>query len=228
MQFQNNRESYFSNRFVAASILIPDMNFTCDSTIVTVTVGGVLQTGKNQSIKLCTWKKNASMPRIYHKSQEIIDLAPDICDYKNNRRYSCSMGGNQISVKSGDILGIELPPSEDADFELNSLLAPPLMNYIFEGTNLSSTVDLCNMSKIITVQPLIMLEISQGDSGTIIIMRAIMRRYVLIEYHIIADDPITRPTSYDQSTSCPTPESTLTSMSPSAASFDSKGKFTLF
>ena len=170
MQFRlgNNRDRYFSDRAVAASysILIPDMKFTCDGTIARVTVGGVLQAGKNQSIKLCTWKENATKPGIYHKSEEIIDLAPDTCDYNNsNGRYMCRlMGRNRISVECGDILGIELPPSEDADFELNSVPAPPLMNYIFEGTNLSSTVNLYKRIGEIRMRPLIMLRINT-DSG---------------------------------------------------------------
>ena len=101
-------------------------------------------------------------------------MAPDICDYENNRRYTCPlMDGNEISVESGDILGIELPPSEDADFELHSVPAPPRMNYIFEGTNLSSTVNLNDRSwsNVIRITPLIfiMLRMNRRDSGIIIV-----------------------------------------------------------
>jgi hypothetical protein len=193
MQFQTDhgtgRSTYFSNRSVAASILIPGMTFTCDATITRVTVGGVVQSGKNQSIKLCIWKKKDQMT--YYKSEEIIVLTSNICDYDENEiQYSCQlkMGEKQISVERGDILGIELPPSDDTDFELHSVpdRDPRLTNYvyIFEDTNFT-TIDLHNKRKEIKVGPLIMLKTSMGDSGTIIF---IMTRHdivdLLIECHI--------------------------------------------
>ena len=75
------------------------------------------------------------------------------------------MGRNRTSVERGDILGIELPPSEDADFELNSVPAPPwLTNYIFETTDFPSTVNLCKRIGEIKMRSLIMLRINT-DSG---------------------------------------------------------------
>ena len=172
---QNGRDTYFSGRSAAVSytVLIPGMKFTCNANITRVRVGGVMRSG-NQRMKLRIWKQHSLTPRIYRKSEDIIDLAPDnaciLCNY-NNRRYTCLlMGENQISVEPGDILGIELPPREDADFVLHSFPAPGLMNYIFEGTNLSSTVWLRNRSRVIKMpRPLVMLRIStgQGDSGTL-------------------------------------------------------------
>ena len=171
MQFRgNDRASYFSNRSVTASysILIPDMKFTCNANITRVTVGGEMRSG-NQTMKLRIWKKTARS-KIYRKSEEVIDLAPDICDYENNRRYTCPlMDGNGISVECGDILGIELPPSEDADFELHSVPAPRLKNNIFEGTNLSSRVNLNDRIKLIRTTPLIfiMIRMNRRDNSGI-------------------------------------------------------------
>ena len=163
MQFRDRSTSYFSGRSVADSysVLIPGMKFTCNAKITRVIVGGVRRSG-NERMKLRIWKENATRPRIYHKSEEIIDLIPDICDYDNsNGRYVCRlMGRNQISVEPGDMLGIELPPSEDADFELYSVPAPLLLNYIFEGTNLSSMVNLCKRIGEINMRPLIMVRIT--------------------------------------------------------------------
>ena len=173
MQFQNDHDTYFSGRSVTASysILIPGMNFTCDDTITRVTVGGVILLG-NQTMKLRIWRETAANTRkkMYRKSDKIIDLVPDICEYENNSQYTktCQlMDGNEISVGRGDILGIELPPSKDADFELHSVPAPPLMNYIFEGTNLSPMVNLNDRprSDIIQMTPLIFIMLRR-DSGT--------------------------------------------------------------
>jgi hypothetical protein len=186
MQFQTDhgtgRSTYFSNRSVAASILIPGMTFTCDATITRVTVGGVVQSGKNQSIKLCIWKKKDQMT--YYKSEEIIVLTSNICDYDENEiQYSCQlkMGGKQISVERGDILGIELPSSDDTDFELHSVPAG-LKNFIFEDTNFT-TIDLRNKSKEIKVRPLIIIMLDSGTCTIILIMTRHDIVDLLIECH---------------------------------------------
>ena len=88
------------------------------------------------------------------------------------------MREKQILVEPGDILGIKVPTSEHADFELHSVPAHGLTNYIFRGTNLRSRVDLNDSIREIEVQPLIMFGMRWRDSGIIIIM---MRRHASIE-----------------------------------------------
>ena len=162
-----------------ASILIPGMNFTCDGTITRVTVGGMRRSG-NQTMKLKfrIWKKNATEPGIYHRSGKAIALAVNSIMCKIRRCTLQLMGVKQISVEPGDILGIEVPPHDDADFELHSVPAPGLTNYIFRDTNLRSRVDLDDSIREIEVQPLILFGIRWRDSGIIIIM---MRRHASIE-----------------------------------------------
>ena len=170
---QSGRTTYFMGRPFAASILIPGMNFTCDGTITRVTVGGVMRPGRNKlHIKFCIWKENSTEPGIYHKSRKAIVLAlnQNMCNEQDRQCMLQLMGEKQISVEPGDILGIELPRHNDADFELHLVSAPGLTNYIFRGTNLLSTVDLSDSIMEIEVQPLIMFGMRSRDSGIIIII----------------------------------------------------------
>ena len=99
-------------------------------------------------------------------------MAPNTCNYEeNNRKYTCQLRGKkQVSVEPGDILGIELPPRDDADFVLHSLSAPGMTNYIFGGPDFPTTVDLRDKIDKIEVQPLIMLGIdTRVESGIIAI-----------------------------------------------------------
>lgn len=150
------------------------MNFTCDGIITNVTVGGhgVIQPGRslNQRIKLRIWKENATDPGVYHRSKKTIFLELSTChsNEQNKRRfYVCRLRvGKQVSVEPGDILGIELPPRDVTDFELHSVSAPGMTNYIFRGTILPPMVDLCDRNGEIRVQPLILLGITWVESGS--------------------------------------------------------------
>ena len=171
MHFRNDldRSSYFSDsRSFAASILIPGMKFTCNANITNVTVGGMRRNGRFlDSMKLCIWKENATKPGVYHKSGKTIVLElNNMCNRQNRPCTLQLMGRNQISVERGDILGIELPPSEDADFELHSVPAPPLTNYIFKATDLPSTVDLRKRIGETKEIPLIMFGEINSNSGS--------------------------------------------------------------
>ena len=168
---QSGRNTYSSGRSFAASILIPGMNFTCDGTITRVTVGGMRRSGKNKKkLKLRVWKENATEPGIYHRSGKAIALAlnNNMCNEKKKRcTLQLLMEEKQISVEPGDLLGIEVPRSNAADFELDSVPMPGLMNYIFRS-NQHSMVNLSDRMDVIEEQPLIMFRLNRGDSGTII------------------------------------------------------------
>ena len=222
MQFRNDRDrstSYFSDRSVAASysILIPGMKFTCNGTITKVTVGGVMRSGNQRmKLKLRIWKENANKLGIYHRSgKEIVLALNNMC---NERCMFQLMSEKQISVEPGDILGIELPPSEDADYELHSVPAPWLTNYIFKATNLPSTVDLCKRIDETKEKPLIMFEINR-DSG-------IHCNYITLQAIVFKSNFITggqtTPNSYDQSGPISCPALGSTSTSPPSAGFDGK------
>ena len=169
----SDRDTYFNDSSYAASILIPGMNFTCADTITRVSVGGMILSGNQKmKLKLRIWKKNATEPGIYHRSGKTIVLARNnvMCNTSNRRCTLQLMGGKQISIEPGDILGIEIPPSDMANFQLHSVPAPGLTNHIFRGTNLHSMVDLNDSIREIEVQPLIMFGMRWRDPGIIIII----------------------------------------------------------
>ena len=147
------------------------MNFTCNGTITNVIVGGVMR-GKQRmkSVRIKFWKESTIEPGIYHESQKTIVLAlnKNMCNKQDRQCMFRLMGKKQISVEPGDILGIEVPQQNDADFELHSVSAPGLTNYIFRGTNLRSRVDLDDSIMEIEVQPLIMFGMRSRDSGILL------------------------------------------------------------
>ena len=169
-EFQNcvhrDEQSYFNR-----TRLIPGMNFTCNGTITNVTVGGVMRGNQRmKSVRIKFWKESAIQPGIYHKSNKTIVLAlkRNMCNRQDRQCMLRLMDKKQISVEPGDILGIEVPPRDDADFELHSVSAPGLTNYIFKGTN-HSRVDLNDRIMETEVQPLIIFGMRSRDSGIILI-----------------------------------------------------------
>ena len=147
--------------------LIPGMNFTCNGTITRVTVAGETQPAGRQGIKLNVWRENESGH--FYKCGQGIVLSSDICrkfqNYDNAFECRLSMR-TRLSVESGDILGIEVPRRDAANFELYSVSARGLTNYIFNGNNLHPTVDLCDRINEAEVRPLIMLGITRMDQGS--------------------------------------------------------------
>ena len=146
---------------------IPGMNFTCRGRITGVTVAGELRDG-SQGMKLHIWEKDGNESGIYQSSGHKVLLSPDMCEYDNSTKiFDCRIPRMmQISVEPGDILGIELPRRNDADFELYSVsepdLEPGLTNYIFKR-NLPSTVDLCNrINENPSLQPLIRIKVNSA------------------------------------------------------------------
>lgn len=151
------------------SRLIPGMNFTCNGKIKKVTVGGVMRSvnKRMKPVRIKFWKESAIEPGIYHKSEKTIVLMinNDMCNEQNRQCMFQLMGKNRISVEPGDILGIEVPPRNMANFELHSVPAPGLTNYIFNDTNPVDLYNRTNETVIeVQLQPLIMLRIDSGTS----------------------------------------------------------------
>ena len=164
--------------------LIPDMKFTCSGTVVRVRVAGRPQQDFNQSMKMQIWRANKTENGIYY--HRINDIAlPSACEMdklipmmvpgpnKNDQIpssvYECKVKQNIAvpAVKTGDVLGIELPPEHSTSFKIYSAMATDQerrlrLNFIFER-NLSSTIDLELHSAInneTAAQPLIIIELS--------------------------------------------------------------------
>ena len=160
--------------------LIPDMNFTCNGTIKKVTVTGIKQDGDRRpmrNMKLQIWRlETATEWGRYHRNYSIelpssckMNMLKVIMMFDRIGIYECTLRSNlQMSVKPGDILGIELPPKPNANLQLYSVTDSGLTNYIFErarGDLQSSTIDLCNKTNETTTLPLVRVEVKPSRPG---------------------------------------------------------------
>ena len=151
------------------------MNFTCSGTIKKVTVTGKkLDDSQRKPIKLQIWRlENATEWGRYHRINNI-ELLSSICRMDMLKKimmfprvgineYECTLKNRQMSVKPGDILGIELPPKPKTNFELYSVTESRLTNFIFERARefepRSYTIDLCNRTSETTALPLVRVEV---------------------------------------------------------------------
>ena len=161
--------------------LIPEMNFTCAGTTKKVTVVGKRQNNMREPMKLQIWRLENSTAvdgRARYQRVENIDLTFNICSDTNvseimiNRRnisiYGCILRESvQVSVEPEDIIGIELPPEQRANFKLYSATGSGLTNYIFKPKPdyQSSTIDLSNRTIETTVLPLVRIEVKPSRTG---------------------------------------------------------------
>ena len=104
--------------------LIPDMKFNCSGTLVGWTVSGRAGNGTLYP-KLQIWRRSDSEPFVYHKNgPEIqIDTEGSVCENISKRcdqNFHCNLSpSRQVEVRAGsDIIGLELPDTDDQGFEL--------------------------------------------------------------------------------------------------------------
>ena len=156
--------------------LIPGMNFTCNGTITGMTVVGEKRSNGSQRMKLNVWREDES--GFFYKAEEF-SLSPDICrKFENyNKVFNCQLSVKmRVSVGPGDILGIELPRQNVANFELYSVPESGLTNYIFYGRkhNFSHAIDLSTHTgptlATSNTQPLIIMRVVQGMYIIIILL----------------------------------------------------------
>ena len=114
------------------TLILPDMKFTCNGTIVEFTVAGFGQGQEQrgeQDPKIQVWRENNSQPGVYYKPGPDIPVADrgteSVCEGglqpvpTNDRLFHCNLNSAaHVSVQAGDILGIELPPTEEDEFQL--------------------------------------------------------------------------------------------------------------
>ena len=144
------------NTDTTVTILIPDMNFTCNAKIAGFTFAGInRQNMGRQDPVIQIWQENSTQLEtggtIYHKTGPAIAIntSKDVgaCDdglpkiTTGSRIYLCILRKDfQVSVQPGDILGLELPSTNDDDFDIMFIKGGP-DNYIFLQ-QVNSTVDL--------------------------------------------------------------------------------------
>ena len=127
--------------------LFPELRFGCSGSIVRFTVAVVNRNGQ-QSPKIQLWRANNS--DVYYKigpDIPIVDRSPTcLRDELGGGIFRCTLNkAFQVSVQPGDILGLELPPENDVDFDIYFTDEGPV-NYVFEE-RLASTVNLSETNR---------------------------------------------------------------------------------
>ena len=161
-----------SNLPESATILIPDMNFTCsDRVIAAVTVVAPttimgLPRG-NRKLQLQIWRQSVDKNGVFYKVEKNIVLTSDVCMRLKREPlakkwqkfdalvFQCSLP-MQPPVQRGDVLGIKVPSMVE-DLPLYFTESGPI-NYVFLGQN-SGRVNLSNYDREIAQQPLITLQV---------------------------------------------------------------------
>lgn len=119
--------------------LLFSVNFTCPGTIVGWTVAG-RQRGGTQYPKLQVWRQDSSRRDYYNKlGRDIqVDAQGSACELITQtcgQVFQCRLRStNRVTVQSGDILGVELPPTNinSIGFDLYFISVPNTQDhYVF-------------------------------------------------------------------------------------------------
>ena len=149
------------------TILIPEMNFSCNATIFGFIVADTGLMPPHSLIQI--WRKNMSESLGYYKVGSNIEINPrptargGVCSYRNRvvtkRIVWCIFNDDlQVSVQPGDILGLELR-NNGINFTTGVI-----NNYIFEGQLQSSMALLNDTNVTITQQiPQIAFNLTSGN-----------------------------------------------------------------
>ena len=142
--------------------IIPEMNFTCDGSIVGYTVAGPIM--GNPEIQVWT-EISRSQPGVHYKkiASASRQIHNNLCTgglkriRSNEEVFHCNLMTG-ISVQSGDILGLKLPRNSGLAFATTTK-APT--NYVFME-RVSSPVALANNISSPKLLPQITLEMESG------------------------------------------------------------------
>ena len=148
------------------TLLIPEMNFTCNATIV-----GFIVAGRNLDIyswpysRVQIWHRNSSQnSSVYYQVRFGFFVTFGVCVAARaivNDTFWCILRDRlQVSVRPGDILGLELPNNDEIFFTSGGPV-----NYIF-GHRPNSNVNLSNNGTYSNAQqlPQIVFNLTSGDS----------------------------------------------------------------
>ena len=136
------------------------MNFTCNGTLAGFTFVGINRRDGDQDPKVQIWRENISEPYFYYKTGAEIALNSSdngACDDGlptiASRTYFCVLIKRfQVFLQPGDILGLELPPAHDNDFDVAFTRGGGPMNYIFYQ-KLNFTVQLSENDSVVQQLP---------------------------------------------------------------------------
>ena len=145
--------------------LFPDMRFGCSGTIVRL-IAAVVDRNGQQVPKVQIWRENNTQPGVYYKAGPDIPVFEDSSICVRHRLSSgifrCTLNESaQVSVQPGDILGLELPPTNDDDFDIYFVSGGP-MNYVFEEQLKSAIINISEAHSITNDLPQITLLVMLG------------------------------------------------------------------
>ena len=162
------------NDNIILTLLVPEMNFTSDATIIGVTVAG-RNLSRNPRSQIQIWRRNSSQNsdiEFYHQVEHSVPIqvpnrvfgAGGVCMAAQRiagDTFWCILKDNlQVPVQAGDIFGLELPRTRA--IEIFFTQGGPV-NHIFEGQP-GTTVNLSNNASFSKAQqlPQIMLNLTSG------------------------------------------------------------------
>ena len=151
-----------------ATLIIPEMKFTCNGTIVGFTVAAMQQKREKDPL-IQVWRENRSQPGNYFKTGGGVAIDDALCVdglmEVSNRVFYCNLNEtyHQVLVQPGDILGLELPSVDEDDIILAfARVSRGPTNFVFEQQFISSPIVFCNETSVNYYLPQIALKIKSG------------------------------------------------------------------
>ena len=194
--FPANKSGEGATQFTNSSLttrLIPGLKFGCSGTIVQFTVTVVLAGNGLLGAKIQIWRENDT--GFYYKpgSDIPLDRSASACANSHASRvdkkriiFQCSLTQSaRISVQPGDILGLELPHTNNVFDIIHFLTSGVPGNYVFQH-QLSSTVNLSEADYVTYEQPQISFLVALGNNKLIVTCSSF---YCLV--HLIEQTPST-------------------------------------
>lgn len=130
-----------------AVLLIPDIRFTCNSSVVGYTVAMVKKNGEQHPV-IQIWREIKTNSCVYQKVGTGVPVDESLCTNGLNEtstnvpRFHCDLSKvSHVPVQFGDILGLELPPANDAASTLffARVVRGPI-SYVFSQQQLPSSL----------------------------------------------------------------------------------------
>ena len=163
--------------------LFPNLTFGCNGTIVRLTVAvGVKNETREQGPKIQIWRENETgSDRLYYKPGPDIVISNSSCEnfILSEGIFRCTLNESaRVSVQPGDILGLEIPPTNDDDYEVLFTTSDGSETYVFQR-QLSSTVNLSEADDVTnSLVPQITFLVTVGKHISSILLSYVMQTIV--------------------------------------------------
>ena len=171
------------SQFHVVTRLIPGLTFTCEGWITQFTIGGAKQPGGTQDPMIQIWRECPNQCGTYFKPVPDIPIRGNVCAGGVTRIssgvYRCTLkDAFRVPVQPGDILGLELPPTNYGDYEIYFTSGGPT-NYVFPNQLLSNTTLLSSRASEAREQPQISIVLDTSITGISIILHSISQTILL-------------------------------------------------